>query len=142
MAPEVPRESVPVGFELTAAPLIPLMMVGMTGAAFFVAVSLMSYIGGFVSALILVAVAAVGLRWLRRGTLSVRARLDQIELLRLRHGTLRLVQMLLAWIWSQPARRKPAALMLVLLWGALYTPYFISAVLLFTPRPRAIHLRA
>jgi hypothetical protein len=133
--------SMPAGLELSAAPLVPLMLVGMTGAAFFVAVSLMSYVGGFVSALALVAAAAVGLRWLKRGTLSIRARLDQIELLRLRHGTLRLMTMLVAWLWSQPARRKPAACMLVLMWGVIYAPYFLSAIILFTPRPRPLHVR-
>jgi hypothetical protein len=57
----------PAGLELSAAPLVPLMLIGATGGAFFVAVSLMSYVGGFVSALALVAAAAVGLRGLAAG---------------------------------------------------------------------------
>ena len=126
--------------ELSLAPLAPALLVGVTGAAFFVAVSLMSYVGGFVSALLLVATAAVGLRWLKRGTVSVRGRLDQIEAMRLRHGTLRVLVMLAAWFWSQPGRRKPWACLLMLFWGVLYAPYCISGIVLYSPHVRAMRL--
>jgi hypothetical protein len=126
----------PTGLELSIGPLAPMLLVGMTGAAFFVAISVMSYVGGFLSALLLVAAAAVGLRWLKRGTLSFRARLDQIEGIRLRHGIVRVVAMLLAWLWSQPPRRKPWACLLMAFWGVLYVPYCVSGMLLPVPRTR------
>ena len=132
----------PAGLELSIGPLAPMLMVGVTGAAFFVALSVMSYVGGFVSALLLVAAAAVGLRWMRRGTLSVRARLDQIEAVRLRHGAFRVVAMLLAWLWSQSPRRKPWACLLMVFWGVLYAPYCLSGMLLPVPRTRVIRAAA
>ena len=139
-----PRLAAPAAsqLELSAAPLVPVLLFGVTGAAFFVAVSFMSYVGGFLSALALVAVAAVGLRWVRRGTLSVRARLDQIESLRLRHGNLRVAAMLAAWLWAQPGRRKPWAGLLVLFWAAVYAPYCLSGMLLPVPRTQVIPARA
>jgi ribosomal protein S27E len=134
--PTVRPATFPSGFELSAGPLMPLLLVGATGAAFFVAVSFMSYLGGFVSALVLVAATAAGLRWIRLGTMSIRSRLDQIESVRVRHGNLRVATMLLAWIWSQPLPRKPWALVLVMFWAAVYAPYCISGMLLPGPRPR------
>ena len=128
--------------ELSAGPLVPLALFGMTGAAFFFAVSLMSYASGFISALLLVAVAAAGMKVLRRGTTSVRDRLRQIEALRFRHGTLRVAAMLFAWLWSQPPRRLPWAGLLVLGWGAAYVPYCLSALLLPAPRVAAVPVRA
>jgi hypothetical protein len=126
----------PAGFELSAGPLMPLLLVGATGAAFFVAVSLMSYLGGFVSALVLVAATAAGLRWIRLGTMSIRSRLDQIASVRLRHGSLKVASMLLAWLWSQPLRRKPWALVLVMFWAGVYAPYCLGGVLLPSSSPR------
>jgi hypothetical protein len=143
-APAGPRLVAPAGaqLELSAGPLVPVLLFGATGAAFFVAVSFMSYIGGFVSALALVAVAAMGLRWVRLGTMSVRARLDQIESLRLRHGNFRVAAMLGAWLWAQPARRKPWAGLLVLFWAAVYAPYCLSGMLLPVPRTQVVPARA
>jgi hypothetical protein len=141
-APRAASPSAPAALELSIAPLAPVLLLGATMAAFFAAVSVMSYVGGFVSALLLVAVAAVGLRWLRRGTLSVRARLDQIEAVRLRYGAFRVVGMLLAWLWSQPARSKPWALLLTVFWAALYTPYCVSGMLLPVPRKRVLRVAA
>ena len=138
--PAAPRSPAPL--ELSIAPLAPVLLLGMTMAAFFAAVSVMSYVGGFVSALLLVAAAAVGLRWLRRGTVSVRARLDQIEVVRLQYGAFKVVAMLLAWLWSQPARRKPWALLLTVFWAALYTPYCVSGMLLPVPRKRVLRVAA
>ena len=138
--PAGPRSPAPL--ELSIAPLAPVLLLAMTMAAFFAAVSVMSYVGGFVSALLLVAAAAVGLRWLRRGTVSVRARLDQIEVVRLQYGAFRVVAMLLAWLWSQPARRKPWALLLTVFWAALYTPYCVSGMLLPVPRKRVLRVAA
>jgi hypothetical protein len=135
--------AIPSGFELSAGPLMPLLLVGATGAAFFVAVSFMSYLGGFVSALVLVAATAAGLRWIRLGTMSIRARLDQIESVRLRHGTLRVASMLLAWLWAQPLVRKPWALLLVMFWAGVYAPYCLSGVFVSAPpRPRTVVVRA
>ena len=135
--------TLPGAFELSAGPLMPLLLVGATGAAFFVAVSFMSYLGGFVSALVLVAATAAGLRWIRLGTMSIRSRLDQLELVRIRHGNLRVASMLLTWLWSQPVRRKPWALVLVMFWTAVYTPYCLSGVLLPVPREaRTVVVRA
>jgi hypothetical protein len=112
----------PATFELSAGPLMPLLLVGATGRAFFVAVSFMSYLGGFASALVLVAATAAGLRWIRLGTMSIRSRLDQIESVRIRHGSLKVASMLLAWLWSQPVARKPWALLLVMFWAGVYAP--------------------
>jgi ABC-type transporter Mla maintaining outer membrane lipid asymmetry permease subunit MlaE len=121
---------------------MPLLLVGATGAAFFVAVSFMSYLGGFVSALVLVAATAAGLRWVRLGTMSIRTRLDQIESVRVRHGSLRVASMLLAWLWSQPLARKPWALLLVVFWAGVYAPYCLSGVFVSSPRPRTVMVRA
>jgi hypothetical protein len=134
--------AIPAGFELSAGPLMPLLLVGATGAAFFVAVSFMSYLGGFVSALVLVAATAAGLRWIRLGTMSIRSRLDQIESVRLRHGNLRVASMLLAWLWAQPVTRKPWATLLVLFWAGVYTPYWLSGVFVTSQRPRTAVVRA
>jgi hypothetical protein len=137
--PATARPVAPGGFELSAGPLMPLLLVGATGAAFFVAVSFMSYLGGFVSALVLVAATAAGLRWIRLGTLSIRCRLDQIESVRMRHGSLRVASMLLAWLWAQPLPRKPWALLLVMFWAGVYAPYCLSGVFVSSPpRPRAV----
>jgi hypothetical protein len=133
---------IPTGFELSAGPLMPLLLVGATGAAFFVAVSFMSYLGGFVSALVLVAATAAGLRWIRLGTMSIRARLDQIDQVRLRHGTFRVASMLLTWLWEQPLPRKPWALLLVTFWAGVYAPYCLSGVFVSTPRPRTVVVRS
>jgi hypothetical protein len=130
--------AIPGGFELSAGPLMPLLLVGATGAAFFVAVSFMSYLGGFVSALVLVAATAAGLRWIRLGTMSIRSRLDQIESVRVRHGSLRVASMLLAWLWVQPLTRKPWAFLLVMFWAGVYAPYCLSGVFVTPPRPRAV----
>jgi hypothetical protein len=130
--------AIPGGFELSAGPLMPLLLVGATGAAFFVAVSFMSYLGGFVSALVLVAATAAALRWIRLGTMSIRSRLDQIETVRLRHGNLRVASMLVAWLWSQPLVRKPWALLLVMFWAGVYGPYCLSGVFVSSPRPRTV----
>ena len=140
-APAAPRPVAPA-LELSIAPLAPLIVLGVTGGAFFAAISLMSYIGGFASALMLVATAAVGLRWLRRGTVSVRARLDQIDATRARHGSVRVAAMLAAWLWSQPAPRKPWACLLMLFWGMLYAPYRVSGMLLPAPRGRLVRVAA
>lgn len=130
------------GLELSAGPLMPLLLVGATGAAFFVAVSFMSYLGGFVSALVLVAATAAGLRWVRLGTMSIRTRLDQIESVRVRHGSLRVASMLLAWLWSQPLARKPWALLLATFWAGVYAPYCLSGVFVSSPRPQTVIVRA
>lgn len=133
---ESPRVGAPAILELSAAPLASILLVGAAGFGFFVAISLMSYVGGFVSALVLVALAAMGVRWIRRGTLSVRARLDQIETIRLRCGVFRVVAMLFAWIRAQPAARRPWACLLMVFWGMLYAPYCLRAMLLPTSRGR------
>jgi predicted RNA-binding Zn-ribbon protein involved in translation (DUF1610 family) len=131
-----PRPATP-GLELSIAPLAPLIVLGATGGAFFAAISLMSYLGGFASALMLVATAAVAVRWLKRGTLSVRARLGQIDETRARVGSFRVAAMLLAWLWAQPAARKPWACLLMVFWGALYAPYRMGGLLMPVPRREA-----
>jgi hypothetical protein len=50
--------------------------------------------------------------------------------------------MLGAWLWGQPARRKPWAGLLVLFWAAVYAPYCLSGMLLPIPRAHAISARA
>lgn len=128
-----PAGDVPV-LEFSAAPLAPVLLVGAACLGFFFALSVMSYVGGLVLALALVFGAVVGLRWLRRGTSSVRARLEQISTLRRQHGTPRVIAMLLAWFRAQPAKRLPYALFLLLIWGAMYVPYRLSN-LLYASRP-------
>ena len=119
----------PAVLELSAAPLMPFLLLGIAGAGFFTALSVMSYVGGFVSALLLVGVAAAGVRWLRRGTSSVRARFEQIADVRRREGSPRVIGMLAAWLWSQPAGRLPFAVVLLLFWGAMYVPYRLGSLL-------------
>lgn len=120
--------------KLSMAPVAPIVLVGAACAGFVFALSVMSYMGGFVWALMLVAGAAVGMRWLRRGTSSVRARFEQIAALRRRHGTSHVCAMLVAWLRSQPAGRLPYAVFLLLFWGAMYVPYRLSSFLQ-TSRP-------
>jgi hypothetical protein len=119
---------VPV-LELSVAPLAPVLLFGAACVGFAVALTVMSYLGGLLLALALVAVAAVGVRWLRRGTSSVRARFEQISSLRRRHGASHVVAMLVAWIRAQPAGRLPYAVLLLLFWGAMYVPYRLGSVL-------------
>jgi hypothetical protein len=139
--PVAVAKPLPAGVELSAAPLVPLLLVGFSGAAFFAAISSVSSIGGFAAAILLIAAAGAGLRWLRRGTLSIRARLEQLDSLRLRHGILRLAAMLLGWLWAQPAQRKPWACILMLFWGVLYAPYCLTAMLFSGPKTRSLALR-
>lgn len=136
-APVAPAaaEEVPV-LELSVAPLAPVLLVGAACLGFFAALTVMSYLGGIIAAVLLVAGAAVGVRWLRRGTSSVRARFEQISTLRQRHGMPHVLAMLVAWFRAQPAARLPYALFLLLFWGAMYVPYRLTS-LLQSPRPRS-----
>lgn len=128
-------EEMPV-LELSVAPLAPVLLVGAACVGFFAALTVMSYLGGIIAAILLVAGAAVGVRWLRRGTSSVRARFEQISTLRQRHGMPHVLAMLVAWFRAQPAGRLPYALFLLLFWGAMYVPYRLTS-LLHSPRPRS-----
>jgi predicted RNA-binding Zn-ribbon protein involved in translation (DUF1610 family) len=134
-APDLP------GLELSAAPLAPVLLVGAACVGFFLALSVMSYAGGFVVGLALVGVAVVGVRLLRRGTSSVRARFEHIAALRRRHGTPHVIAMLLAWCRAQPAGRLPYALLLLLFWGAMYVPYRLGGLLLHGSRPGSAVVR-
>jgi predicted RNA-binding Zn-ribbon protein involved in translation (DUF1610 family) len=127
-APPAAAAEVPV-LELSVAPLAPVLLVGAACFGFFVALSVMSYAGGLVAALVLVGGAALGVRWLRRGTSSVRARFEQVAALRRRHGTSHVLAMLVAWFRAQPAGRLPYALLLLLFWGAMYVPYRLGSLL-------------
>lgn len=137
-----PARPIPRSLELSIAPLAPVILIGATGAAFYAALSFMTYLGGFASALMLVAAAAVGLRWIRRGTTSVRVRLEQIDATRARYGSLRVVSMMFAWLWSQPPRRKPWAVLLMVFWGAVYGPYCVTGMFLPSPRRQLARVAA
>ena len=127
--------SYPPAPHLSAAPVL---LIGAACVGFFFALSVMSYVGGFAVGLALVAAAAVGVRWLRRRTSSVRARFDQMADVRRRYGTQHAASMLVSWCRAQPAGRLPYALLVLAFWGLLYVPYRLGGLLLHGPRPSSV----
>lgn len=130
-----PAERAPL-VELSAGTLAPVLLIAITGAAFFLALSFLSQLGGAVAAVLLVVMAAVGVRWVRRGVGSARRVLGHCSDVRRRHGSPRAAALLAGWLRAQPAARVPYALLLLLAWGAMYLPHCLGTLVSFS-RPGA-----
>jgi DNA-directed RNA polymerase subunit RPC12/RpoP len=101
-----------------------LIGVALVGAVVFFALSLISVIGGIVLGVLL---ALLGLYCLRRGSLAVRKRFEQLDSLRAQRGTAGVLSVFRAWAKTQPPRRLPWVLTVVVLGGTLYPLYLASS---------------